>query len=195
MENTIENSMDKQMDMKGDDAAMVDSILNSLRDENGSDMPDKMQQMPNNMQQQQMPNNMQQQMPNNMQQHQHQQMPPNMQQHQQMPPNMQHHQNQTGVQHEQVDYPNMGLNEMPPDVEVEYDNNDSKINKVLTMLKKPLIIIALAFILFNPLTSEALAKYLPTVFGLTNSLIKKQVRVICLALILGLLFLGINNVL
>merc|ERR1712072_1400866 len=99
---------------------------------------------------------------------------------QQMPPNMQMQ-------------PNM--EEIPPEVDVEYDNNDSKVNTVLSMLKKPLIVIALAFILFNPLSSDMLAKYFPTVFGLTNSLIRKQVRVLCLALILGLLFLGINKVL
>ena len=108
------------------------------------------------------------------------QMPPNMQMQQQMHPNMQMQQQ---------------MAEMPSDVEVEYDSNDSKVNKVLTMMKKPLIIIALAFILFNPFTTDKLANYLPTVFGVTNSLIRKQVRVLCLALILGLLFLGINNVL
>merc|ERR1711991_669085 len=106
--------------------------------------------------------------------------PPNMQMQQQMPPNMQMQQD---------------VDEMPPEVDVEYDSNDSKVNTILSMLKKPLIVIALAFILFNPLTSDMLSKYLPTVFGVTNSLVRKQVRVLCLALILGLLFLGINNVL
>ena len=62
-------------------------------------------------------------------------------------------------------------------------------------MKKPIIVIALAFILFNPFTSDKLAGYLPTVFGVTNSLVRKQVRVLCLSLILGLLFLAINNVL
>ena len=120
-----------------------------------------------------------------------QQMPPNMQMQQQMPPNM---------EMQQQIPPNMEMQqpemeEMPPQIDVEYDSNDSKVNTILSTLKKPLIVIALAFILFNPLTSDMLAKYLPTVFGLTNSLIRKQVRVLCLALILGLLFLGINKVL
>ena len=168
MANNMENNIENKMDMKGDDAAMVDDILNSLRDD-GSANDQMQQQMPPNMQmQQQMP-------PMQMQQ----QMPP-MQMQQQMPPNMQMQ-------------PNM--EEIPPEVDVEYDNNDSKVNTVLSMLKKPLIVIALAFILFNPLSSDMLAKYFPTVFGMTNSLIRKQVRVLCLALILGLLFLGINNVL
>ena len=140
MANNMENNIENKMDMKGDDAAMVDDILNSLRDDGSAN--DQMQQ----------------------------QMPPNMQ----MQPSME---------------------EIPPEVDVEYDNNDSKVNTVLSMLKKPLIVIALAFILFNPLSSDMLAKYFPTVFGMTNSLIRKQVRVLCLALILGLLFLGINNVL
>ena len=164
MSNNLENGMDNKMDMKGDDAAMVDDILNSLRNE-GNDNTQQVQEM-----QQQMPPNMQMQ----------QQMPPSMQMQQQMPPNMQMQQ---------------PMEELPPEVEVEYDSNDSKINSILSTLKKPLIVIALAFILFNPHTSDMLSKYLPTVFGVTNSLIRKQVRVLCLALILGLLFLGINNVL
>ena len=150
MANNMENNIENKMDMKGDDAAMVDDILNSLRDDGSAN--DQMQQ----------------------------QMPPNMQMQQQMPPNMQMQ---------------PSMEEIPPEVDVEYDNNDSKVNTVLSMLKKPLIVIALAFILFNPLSSDMLAKYFPTVFGMTNSLIRKQVRVLCLALILGLLFLGINNVL
>ena len=141
MANNVENNIENKMDMKGDDAAIVDDILNSLRDDGSG--ANANQQMPPNMQ-------MQQQMPPNMQMQ--QQMPPNMQMQQQMPPNMQ-------MQQEM---------EMPPEVEVEYDSNDSKVNTVLSMLKKPLIVIALAFILFNPLTSDMLSKHLPTVFGVTK---------------------------
>jgi hypothetical protein len=85
--------------------------------------------------------------------------------------------------------------EMPEDVDVEYDSNDSKINKVLLQLKKPLIVIALAFIVFNPYTNNLLQKYFPVVFSTMNStMASQQVRVVCLSLILGLLFLAINLV-
>ena len=63
----------------------------------------------------------------------------------------------------------------------------------MNSMKKPLIVIALAFILFNPYTSDLLAKYFPTVFN-AGTLASKQVRVLCLSLILGLLFLAINLV-
>ena len=176
MENNVASNTNNNIDMKGDDAEMVDEILSSLRQEDGSN-----NQMPPQIQQDQ-------QMPPNMQMQQNQQMPPNMQMQQQIPPGIDMQQ--------QMQQPQMEMDvQMPPEVEVEYDSNDSKVNKVLNMMKKPIIVIALAFILFNPFTSDKLAGYLPTVFGVTNSLVRKQVRVLCLSLILGLLFLAINNVL
>jgi len=182
MANNTANNMD--MDMKGDDAAMVDDILNSLRDGNHDtpSIPTEIQNQPNNqLSEQQINQQMNQQMQQQMQQ---QQMPT-----QQMPAQ------QIPTQQIQYQAPPVQFQQMAPEIDVEYDSNDSKINKALNMMKKPIIVIALAFILFNPITTDKLAGYLPTVFGVTNNLLRKQVRVLCLALILGLLFLGINNVL
>jgi len=167
---------EQQVNMQADDSQMVDDILNELNsgDDSQATPPQGNQQMPpQQMTQQQMAP---------------QQMPPQqMAQQQQMPP-------QGYPQHPDVngmDYP--GMMEMPPDVDVDYDSNDSKINKIMNSMKKPLIVIALAFILFNPYTNDLMAKYFPTVFN-SDTLASKQVRVLCLSLILGLLFLAINLV-
>jgi len=162
---------EQQVNMQADDSEMVDDILKELNGDSGNN-------------QGQVPQ---------MQQQMQQQMPPQMQQ-QQMPPQMMEHPSQM------MGNPNMQFQEapemeMPEDVNVEYDSNDSKINKVLLQLKKPLIVIALAFIVFNPYTNNLLQKYFPVVFSTINStMASQQVRVVCLSLILGLLFLAINLV-
>ena len=154
-----------QVNMQADDSEMVDDILKEL---NG-DSTNQGQVPP-----------MQQQMPSQMQQ--------------QMPPQMMEHPSQMMGDHNMrfQEAPEM---EMPPEVDVEYDSNDSKINKVLLQLKKPLIVIALAFIVFNPYTNNLLQKYFPVVFSTMGyTMASQQVRVVCLSLILGLLFLAINLV-
>lgn len=161
---------EQQVNMQADDSEMVDDILKELNGDSNNNQGQAPQ--------------MQQQMPPQMQQQMQQQMPPQMMEH---PSQMMGNPN---MQFQQA--PEM---EMPEDVDVEYDSNDSKINKVLLQLKKPLIVIALAFIVFNPYTNNLLQKYFPVVFSTMNStMASQQVRVVCLSLILGLLFLAINLV-
>jgi len=163
---------EQQVNMQADDSEMVDDILKEL---NGNDTNNQ------EVQENQMPPQMNQQMPPQMNQQMPSMHPPQMNQQmdQQMPPQM-------------MGYSDM---DMPPDVDVEYDSNDSKINKVLLQLKKPLIVIAIAFIVFNPYTNNLLMKYFPTVFNnVSGTMASQQVRVVCLSLILGLLFLAINLV-
>lgn len=168
---------EQQVNMQADDSQMVDDILNELNGDSGST-----QQAPSSANQQMPPPMQQQQMPPPMHQ---QQMPPQMQQQMNMQPDMAHPPQMMGM--------DQGMMEMPPEVDVEYDSNDSKINKILQSMKKPLIVIALAFIMFNPYTNDLLAKYFPVVFN-ADTMASKQVRVLCLSLILGLLFLAINLV-
>tara|TARA_B100000963_G_scaffold271266_1_gene239452 strand:- start:12265 stop:12747 length:483 start_codon:yes stop_codon:yes gene_type:complete len=158
-------SEEQQVNMQGDDSEMVDDILKELNGEDTNNQPTNNNQMPP-VQNQQMP-------PMH---------PPQM--------NMAHMPNNVDLQYQGP--PEMN---MPPEVDVEYDSNDSKINKVLLQLKKPLIVIALAFIVFNPYTNNLLVKYFPTVFNISSgTMASRQVRVVCLSLILGLLFLAINLV-
>lgn len=77
-------------------------------------------------------------------------------------------------------------------VPVKYDSNDNKINNILVSMKKPIIVVALAFILFHPSTSNVLSRYFPTVFSINESMSVQNVRILCLSLILGLVFLIIN---
>ena len=158
-------SEEQQVNMQGDDSEMVDDILKELNGEDTNNQPTNNNQMPP-VQNQQMP-------PMH---------PPQM--------NMAHMPNNVDLQYQGPPEMNMA-----PEVDVEYDSNDSKINKVLLQLKKPLIVIALAFIVFNPYTNNLLVKYFPTVFNISSgTMASRQVRVVCLSLILGLLFLAINLV-
>ena len=163
---------EQQVNMQADDSEMVDDILKELNGQDTSAPSQNETQMPPQM---------------------NQQMPPQM--NQQMPP--MHPPQMMGQMpgQDQMQFQGPPEMEMPPEVDVEYDSNDSKINKVLLQLKKPLIVIALAFIVFNPYTNNLLVKYFPTVFDITSgTMASRQVRVVCLSLILGLLFLAINLV-
>jgi len=158
-------SEEQQVNMQGDDSEMVDDILKELNGEDTNNQSTNNNQMPPV---------------------QNQQMPP------MHPPQMDMSQMPNNVELQYQGPPEMN---MPPEVDVEYDSNDSKINKVLIQLKKPLIVIALAFIVFNPYTNNLLVKYFPTVFNISSgTMASRQVRVVCLSLILGLLFLAINLV-
>ena len=80
-----------------------------------------------------------------------------------------------------------------PVVDVVYQKNDSKINTIINTMKKPLIVIGLSFIIFHPYTSKLLAKIFPKIFN-SNTFIASNLRLICLSLILGLVFLAINTI-
>ena len=187
------------MDMKADDTALVDDILNELNNNNEkASLPNESNQNvpissdpPTN----QAPVINQRPVNNNI-------APPQTQPPQQQL-NMPVHSSMANLEQSQgMEMNNLSpmedmdmMGDMPPDVEVTLDNNESKINKILLMMKKPLIVVALSFILHHPLTSKLLAKYLPTVFSPGGSNMKINVQILCISLILGLLFLIINMVL
>ena len=75
------------------------------------------------------------------------------------------------------------------------EKNNSKLDNILSLLKRPIVVISLAFILFHPITTNLLNKYLPTIFEKTISSNPQTVRVACLSLILGLIYLIIGYVL
>ena len=146
---------EQQVNMQADDSEMVDDILKEL---NGQDAP-----APSQNENQMLPQ-MNQQMPPQM----NQQMPP------MHPPQMM---GQMPGQ-DQMQFQGPPEMEMPPEVDVEYDSNDSKINKVLLQLKNTIIVIALAFIVFNPYTNNLLVKYFPTVFDITSgTMASRQVSI------------------
>lgn len=78
-------------------------------------------------------------------------------------------------------------------VDVAFTNNESKINKILNTIKKPAIVIILSFLLFHPMTIKLLARIFPTVYK-NNSFVAQNLRLLCLSLILGLSFLLVSSV-
>ena len=163
--------MADQVNMQADDSKMVDDILNELNS-GGGDNKKATQQPPSQ---------------NNVRQEQ---------------PNIQMNiENTVPRQEMNMPSPEMEMSGeyddsymMPEgEMDVEYDSNDSKINKVLSSMKKPLIVIALSFILHNPYTINLLSKFFPIVFA-GSDMMARQVKVLCLALILGIVFLAINLV-
>ena len=84
--------------------------------------------------------------------------------------------------------------EMPPSMEVKY--NDNTGNTYLRLLKKPLLVLCVSFLVFNPFTKTLLSKYLPRVFAeLTDNVFAKQGRTFLLALVVSLLYFGIDYLL
>ena len=167
----ISNTEADKNNMTADESHLVDEILNELNDGQQQDMqqPEMQQGMPD-MQQPEM----QQGMPD---------MQPDMQD---MQPDMQPDmQAMHDMQMQQ---------EMPPSMEVKY--NDNTGNTYLRLLKKPLLVLCVSFLVFNPFTKTLLSKYLPRVFAeLTDNVFAKQGRTFLLALVVSLLYFGIDYLL
>lgn len=75
---------------------------------------------------------------------------------------------------------------------IEYPNKESKLTKILNMLKKPVIIMCLVFIFFNPVILTKLGQYIPSVFNTNGIMWKAQLRAGILAFIIGMSYLGLN---
>jgi hypothetical protein len=116
--------------------------------------------------------------------------------------------NETSVQNNtepvHVEQPTMQINEMP-NVPVDTDNFDytnmpqeiyeeepDHDTSLFQKVKKPLLVVCLAFIVFNPLFLNILSKYIPRVFGLTDNVFIKQGRTLLIATVLGMLYFASN---
>ena len=75
------------------------------------------------------------------------------------------------------------VNELPPIQQIEYDSEESKFSGIFEMIKKPLIIACLSFIIFNPMVISALSNYIPKIFGPTESVLLRQGRTFILAVL------------
>ena len=181
-------------EMVGDNSDMVDDILNELNNQGDTMDPNMNQNMDPNMDP-----NMNQRMPPvmdpNMTQNMNQRMPPvmdNRGMRTQIPPGM----NNTDVQsillnergfnkdiNNQLNKENINLNIQDKKVSV---NNG--LQNILAMLKNPLLITTIIYILFNPFTKTLLAKYLPKLFSVNTSLIRRHISVILLSLIVSIIY-------
>lgn len=85
------------------------------------------------------------------------------------------------------------VNSLPPTIEVEYSNNNNTLmNKVLILGKKPLILACIIFLVFNPITRRLLNKSLPMIFQST-SFSRQQLSILVLSGVVGCLSFAINR--
>lgn len=81
-------------------------------------------------------------------------------------------------------------------VEIDYDSEEGKFNRMFRIVKKPLIVLLLVFIIFNPVVLMFLARTIPSLFNTTGmSNLRIQVRTLTLASIVSLLYYGTNYLL
>lgn len=81
---------------------------------------------------------------------------------------------------------------MPTALNVEYNSAEHQSVSLMKRLKKPIIVLCLTFILFNPLILGVLRNNLPRVFTPTGNVLMGQVQVLILSLVVSTLYYGIN---
>ena len=82
--------------------------------------------------------------------------------------------------------------DIPPAMDVEYDSDENASNSFMKKIKKPLIVLCLCYLLFNPMVRNLLAKYLPRVFSESAGTLVQQGQVLLLSLVVAVLFMGTN---
>ena len=88
--------------------------------------------------------------------------------------------------------PRVGVTTNGQHIPTIYSENESKFNGVFNIIKKPLIIASVVFILFNSYTRKFLSKHIPIVFESTN-MFKQQSVTLGFSLIIGLVLMGVNK--
>jgi hypothetical protein len=153
-----------QQNMKEDDSRLVDEILNELNTDNNPGMPmPKLNESNHNTMRNAMP------LPNNI--------PMRSMGQAGMPPRPPLDIQQT-----------IDAQEKPVVQEIEFTKEDSLYETILNKGKKPLIILLLCFIVFNPKVKNKLTEYLPRVFDYGFSTFKQQLGTFILSLIVSILF-------
>ena len=75
--------------------------------------------------------------------------------------------------------------DIPPQMDVEYDSEENTNNNFMKKMRKPLIVLVLCFIVFNPYILSFLTKYMPRVFNEGGGMLLNQGRVLLLASIVA----------
>ena len=74
-------------------------------------------------------------------------------------------------------------------INIEYNSEESRFNRILRAIKKPLIVLLLVYIIFNPVILTFLARTIPSLFNTTGmSNLRIQLRTLILSLLVSLLF-------
>lgn len=82
--------------------------------------------------------------------------------------------------------------ELPPMMNVEYNSSENNEVSIKNMLKKPLIVLCISFIVFNPLVLNILRKYIPSI--ITNNIFYDQIQTLLFSVLVAVLFLGTNYI-
>ena len=88
--------------------------------------------------------------------------------------------------------PRVGITTDGQHIPTIHTENESKWNGIFKLTRKPLIISLVVFILFNSYTRQLLNKYIPALFESTN-VFKQQGVTLFLSLLIGLIVMGINK--
>lgn len=80
----------------------------------------------------------------------------------------------------------------PQEIEV-VQKPTSKITDMLFSLKKPLVVLCIVFLVFNPFTLNQLGRILPSIFGAGLGPVKSQVKVLLLSMIIAMIYLLVNS--
>jgi hypothetical protein len=75
-----------------------------------------------------------------------------------------------------------------------HSESEGKWNSLLKVIRKPLLVAAIVFVVFNTYTRQLLSKHIPALFESTN-IIKQQGVTLFLALTIGTIVIGIDKIL
>ena len=84
----------------------------------------------------------------------------------------------------------MKSNELPPMMDVEYDSSENSTINIVNLLKKPVIVLCVSFIVFNPLFLNMMRKFIPEF--IKNNVFYDQIQTLILAIMTSILFFGTN---
>ena len=84
------------------------------------------------------------------------------------------------------------VNNIPQMQNIEYNTEESKISSLFESLKKPLLIVLISFVIFNPVILNLLRNNLPKIFGETDNLLMRQGRTALLAILVGVIYFSSN---
>lgn len=90
--------------------------------------------------------------------------------------------------------PRVGITTDGQHIPTIHSENESKFNEIFRFIRKPLIISVAVFFLFNSYTRKLLSKNIPALFAST-SMLKNQGVTLVFSIIIGFVLLGVDKLL
>lgn len=88
--------------------------------------------------------------------------------------------------------PRVGVTTDGQHIPTIHSKNETKWNGIFKLIRKPLIITAVVFVLFNSYTRKLLSKHIPALFESTN-MFKQQAVTVVFAITIGLVLMGVDK--